>query len=164
MITVGPPGAGKSTMATRFTDGFPCPVAYLSLEEGAGPTLGERLTRLGVKRADFHVFSGGHLDDLVAELLELKVKVLAVDSISVAQLVPEELRRLQRAAKLDVVVATQQVTKEGIGAGSNAWAHEADLVLRVEDMSWAVVKSRFEPTGGKGDVLWSDRDTAACTV
>jgi len=151
-LLVGPPGSGKSTMAALFLAGFKCPVALYSAEEGCGPTISERLARLNIRREDFHIFSGGNLDALVEEFQRLKIGVFCIDSLNVSSLLPAELRKMGLAAGAKVVLATQQVTKQGLPAGSNEWSHEADFVCWVDGMAWELTKSRYQQIGTKGAV------------
>jgi len=148
----GGPGQGKSTMQARWLDSISGPVVLAALEEGLGPAVSERLGRLAIRRADFHLWAGGGLDDLVAELADTKAKALGVDSLTVSHWLPPEVRRVQQTAMVPLVVGTIQVTKAGLAAGTNAWLHEADVVVRVEDMSWQVEKSRYQPPGTTGEV------------
>lgn len=152
VVVYGPPGAGKSTMQVRWLDSIEGPVTLAALEEGIGPAVSERLSRLNVRRADFHLWAGGSVDDLVVELLEDKAQALGVDSLTVSQLVPDELRRVQRAGQVPLVVGTAQVTKAGLAAGSNAWIHEADVVVHVEEMKWSLEKSRYQAPSLTGEV------------
>lgn len=153
VLLVGGPGAGKSTMLLRLLDGLPGPAVLYAAEEGHGPTLTERLGRLAIRRRDLHVLAGGGLDDLAAELAHLHARSLGIDSLGVVHLVPVELRHLQAIVGLQVVAATQQVVKDGSAAGPNAWSHEADVILHLNDMRWQVVKSRYQPVGLTGGVL-----------
>jgi len=151
-IMVGAPGMGKSTMLAKFLDGVDGNVALFAAEEGAGPALGERLARLKIRRSDFHVFEGGNVDSLAERIVGQKIKVLGIDSLNVVQILPQELRRIQSHTKMPLVLATQQVTKAGLPAGSNMWSHEADCVFLVEKMTWKLVKTRYQATGLSGEV------------
>lgn len=151
-LLYGGPGAGKSTLLAKWLDSIEGPVTLAALEEGIGPAVSERLARLNIRRADFGLWAGGGVDDLIAELGENKAKALGVDSLTVSQMLPGELRRVQQLARVPLVLGTLQVTKAGLAAGSNAWLHEADLIIHVEDMSWQVEKSRYQPPGTTGKV------------
>lgn len=153
VLLTGGPGDGKSTMIARLLDSLAGHVVLYAAEEGASPSLAERLTRLNVRRSDFTVLSGGLLDDLVDELARLKPVALGIDSINVTHLVPVELRKLQSAAKIPLVFASQQLAKDGRAAGLNAWAHEGDAILSLSVMRWRLEKSRYQPPGLEGDVL-----------
>jgi len=148
----GGPGQGKSTMQARWLDSISGPVTLAALEEGLGPAVSERLSRLNIRRADFGLWAGGNVDELVAELAESKARALGVDSLTVSNMLPDELRRVQQTAKVPLVLGTLQVTKAGLAAGTNAWLHEADVVVHIEDLSWRVEKSRYQSPGVTGEV------------
>ena len=148
----GPPGAGKSTMLLRLLDGLARPVVLVSAEERLGPAVGERLSRLGVHRADFHVIGQGATDDVIAFTRRARADALGLDSVSATPLQPADLRRLMEAAGVGLLAATVQVTKAGLPAGSNVLLHEADVVIAVEAMAWRVEKSRYQGAGLSGDV------------
>ena len=152
VVMYGGPGQGKSTMQARWLDSIEGPVTLAALEEGIGPAVSERLARLNIRRADFGLWAGGSVDDLVAELVESKARALGVDSLTVSQMLPGELRRVQQLARVPMVLGTIQVTKAGLAAGSNAWLHEADVIIHIEDMTWRVEKSRYQPPGTTGEV------------
>lgn len=149
----GPPGAGKSTMLLRLLDGLARPVVLVSAEERLGPAVGERLSRLGIHRPDFHVIGQGGVDDVVAFARRVRADALGLDSVSATPIQPSELRRFMEAAGVGILAATVQVTKAGLPAGSNTLLHEADAVVHVEDMKWHVEKSRYQATGLSGSVL-----------
>jgi len=151
-VTYGGPGAGKSTMATKWLDGVKGPVLYVALEEGLGPAVSERLSRLAVRRSDFHVLSGGNVDDLVEEVVRVKAQAMCLDSVTVSQLLPSEVRQLQETARLPLLIGTCQVNKAGAAAGVKGWTHEADVVVRVEGGEFTLEKSRYQGTGLQGGV------------
>ena len=149
----GPTGAGKSTWLLRYLDGLDGPVVLLSAEEGHGPAVGERLSRLGVRRPDFTVVAGGSLDDLAAVVRERRAVALGVDSVQTTPMQAPDLRALLGALPLRVLAFVSQVTKDGAPAGSNRLLHEADVLVEVGGGVWRVGKSRYEGTGSGGSVL-----------
>jgi len=149
----GQPGGGKSTWLVKYLDGIEGPVMLFSAEERLGPTVAGRLSRLGIKRADFRVVGQSSVDELVAEARHTKTRVLAIDSITVTTLQPTDLRRLVEAAALGALVFVLQSTKDGGAAGSHAYLHEADVVMKVEKLRWEIVKSRYQATPVAGDVV-----------
>ena len=150
VLVWGVPGAGKSTWVARYIDGLSGAVVYASVEEKIGPSLASRLLRCGVKRRDFYVVDTGDPSTLIARCRAIKARALAIDSVSVTSIQPAELRDLLAATGVDVLVLVAQATKSGVFAGSQSLAHEADVVLRVEQSRFHVTKSRFEST--KNDV------------
>ena len=144
----GQPGSGKSTFATRFVDGLVGAVVYFSAEEKLGPTLAARLERCGVTRADFHAIGQASIDELCMFGINARAIALVVDSIQMTNIRPEDLRRLLEAARVRSLLYVLHATKANEAAGSNAYLHEADVVVSVADMRWTVTKSRYQPTDG----------------
>lgn len=144
----GPPGAGKSTFATRYVDGLVRPIVYFSAEEKLGPTLAARLERCGVTRADFHVVGQGSIDAVCAMSTNVDAVALVLDSVSMTTIQPGDLRRLLEAAGVDVVLFLLHATKDGQAAGSMAFLHEADVIVELETMRWRASKSRYQQTDG----------------
>jgi len=153
----GQPGSGKSTWATRFVDKLSGAVVYLSAEEKLGPTVAARLERCGVTRAGFHVVGQGSLDDLCEKCRVIGAVALVIDSIAMTTVQPSDLRRLLESAQVAVLVYVMHATKEGQAAGSNAYLHEADVVVCVEQMVWSLDKSRYQQAAGSYSVLASSR-------
>ena len=145
VVIAGPPGSGKSSLATRILDGTTGPVMYVSVEEAPGPSLGQRLARLGVRRPDFYVIGWGDADQVAAVLRQRRCVAVAIDSVQVSHWHARELRHLLAVLpSLRLVVAVSQVNKRGEIAGTNELLHEADVALEVEDLHARLVKSRFQ--------------------
>ncbi len=151
-LLYGGPGAGKSTMGMKLLDGIDGPVLYAAIEEGLGPAVAERCSRLAVRRADFHLVSGGNVDHLAEEVRQTQAKALCLDSVTVAQFLPREVRQLQESTKLPLLVGTAQVNKAGQVAGLKGWTHEADVVLSLDEGGFTLEKSRYQPVGIQGEV------------
>jgi predicted ATP-dependent serine protease len=144
-VLAGPPGSGKSTLAARVLDGTPGAVAYVSVEEAPGASVGQRLSRLGITRPDFFVVGWGSADQIAALVRQRRITALAIDSVQVAHWHARELRHLLAVLpSLRLVVAVSQVNKRGEIAGTNELLHEADVCLEVEAMRARLVKSRFQ--------------------
>jgi len=145
VVLAGPPGSGKSTLATRILDGTSGAVVYVSVEEAPGPSLGQRLARLGVRRSDFLVVGWGNADQIATLLRQRRCVAVCIDSVQVAHWHARELRHLLAVLpSLRLIVAVSQVNKRGEIAGTNELLHEADVALEVEAMHATLVKSRFQ--------------------
>jgi predicted ATP-dependent serine protease len=105
-----------------------------------------RLSRLGVKRADFHVVGQGAVDELVGLCRSAGARAAVIDSVNVSTLQPPDLRQFLESAGLAALLFVLQVTKDGRAAGSNAFLHEADVVARVAAGEVEVSKSRYQAT------------------
>jgi predicted ATP-dependent serine protease len=82
VLVTGYAGAGKSSLECGILDGIVGrPVVLVSIEEPPGPSMADRLLRLGIKRDDFHVVGRASVDQVVALLRKTKAVALGIDSI-----------------------------------------------------------------------------------
>lgn len=150
---------GKSTLSCRLVDGIPGPALLVSAEEGASPSLSERLRRANVKRGDFYVLPRANVEQVVSYAKRLKARSLLIDSLQVATWTSRDLRHvIDLVGSLVVVVAVLQVNKRGLPAGENAIIHELDVNIHVDAMRWTLKKSRYQLPGISGDVLPKESD------
>lgn len=154
VVLVGPAGAGKSTMMTRGLDSTGAPALLVSIEEPAGPSLADRLARVGAKRPDLYVCSRGSVDQIAGLIKANKIAWLGVDSAQRAMFEARDLRHLLLTLpSLVGILVTSQINRGGDVRGGEELAHEADVRVEVEAMRWRVSKSRYQPEGTEGDVL-----------
>ena len=156
LVTVtGPPGAGKSTLALRLANSSKRPVVVLAAEERLGAAVGERLSRLGIHRQDFHVIGRtGSVDDMTRFCKRQKAAILVIDSITATTHQPSDLRSFISYLSLDLLVAVAQVNKAGAIRGTRELEHESDVVIAVESGGWTITKTRFGLTGQTGKVVF----------
>lgn len=148
IVATGLPGQGKSSLVAGLLDGLPGPVGLLSIEEPPGPTLAGRILRVGVRRADFHIWGRMTVDQLAEKLRGTKAVALGIDSIQPAMLTVRDVRHLLAVIPtLAAVVATAQVNGEGAIAGVREVEHGADVTIDVVKMTWAIRKSRYQREG-----------------
>jgi predicted ATP-dependent serine protease len=149
LLAKGRRGSGKSTFITGLLDGIKAPVLLLSLEEPPGPSLGDRLLRVGVRRDDYGVVGRASVDQVVALLRRSRAVALGIDSVQRSMFTPREVRHLLNVIPtLALVACVSQVNAEGEVRGGEEYGHEADLLLDVADMRWRVLKSRYQESGG----------------
>lgn len=153
VLLYGPPGAGKSTLGLRMLDSIAGPVVAVMAEEALGPAVGERLARLAIRRDDFVIVGRSSIDDLARTVREHRARALLIDSFSATSLLPNDARHLLQRLGLHALLGVLQVNKQGDMAGRQEWAHEADVVLRVEEGRWHVDKTRFQADRPTGEVL-----------
>jgi predicted ATP-dependent serine protease len=162
VVSHGGPGHGKSTQILKVADELK-PSIVLPLEMSAGPLLASMLQRLEIHSPHVVFEEPRSLPEIFALAETRGLRALFVDSLSVSTLQPADARSMARANNI-VVWGTLQETKGGTFRGSNAWAHEADVILEIKDMRWTVTKSRYQAAGLSGEVCASATDTRACSV
>lgn len=153
IVVTGRPGSYKSTMVTKIADQRGGPVLYDSLEEGTGDSIRLRLKRLEILKDDLFFGSCRRYCDIEESLDEIGATTYILDSITVSNLQPRDLSRLGKDRSL-LVIAVNQVTKKGEGAGSMELQHDADILIEtIEEEGkglWHTTKNRFgELTGGE---------------
>ncbi len=149
VVIHGKPGSWKSTMAVKIADKRPGSVLYDSLEEGTGDSIRLRLKRLEILKDDLYFGHCRRYSDIEDNLDEIGADTYILDSITVSNLLPRDLLRLSRERSL-LVIAVNQVTKAGLGAGSMELQHDADILIETDNGKWMVTKNRFgELTGGE---------------
>jgi DNA repair protein RadA/Sms len=168
----GDPGIGKSTLLTQAAARFAeevGPALYVSAEE-SGQQIKLRAARMGLDPEHLLVYSETSLDAILAQIAQIKPRLVVVDSIQTVYLedvtsaagsvsqVREGAMRLLRAAKDSgiPVFLVGHVTKEGAIAGPRVLEHIVDVVLYLEGERFHQyrllrgVKNRFGSTDEVG--------------
>ena len=140
-------------MALRLLGGLKGTKLYLSVEEGIGASMSEKLSRLKLHQDDLFIIGSASVDQLVEVARTSKAKALGIDSVSRSLFEARELRHLANVLDIDVLIATSQVNAKGEQLGRRELSHEADVVIKVNELQWEIEKSRFQPIGLKGNVL-----------
>ena len=142
----GEPGIGKSTLSLQLalTDNG-LRTLYVSGEESA-EQIKMRATRLGIRNQECTVFTETLLENIVAQIEELRPDVVIIDSIqtistdlvessagSVTQIRECAATLLKVAKSLGIAVfIIGHITKEGSIAGPKILEHIVDVVLQFE--------------------------------
>ena len=146
ILLVGEPGIGKSTLSLQLalTDNG-LRSLYVSGEESA-EQIKMRATRLGIRNQERTVFTETLLENIVAQIEELRPDVVIIDSIqtistdlvessagSVTQIRECAATLLKVAKSLGIAVfIIGHITKEGSIAGPKILEHIVDVVLQFE--------------------------------
>ena len=178
----GDPGIGKSTLLLQALVHLAqsMPALYVSGEESVGQ-VALRAKRLSLDGSDLTVLAEIHLEEILAQLMAHKPRLVVLDSIqtlfsdaltaapgSVSQ-VRECSSRLTRWAKENgaTVILVGHVTKEGTLAGPRVLEHIVDTVLYFEGDSHAsyrvirAIKNRFGTVNEIGVFAMTDRGLKA---
>jgi hypothetical protein len=144
-VLVGESGGGKSTLAARILDQTRGPALFVSVEEGLGPTLAQRLKRLSIDRRDFHLVGRASVDEVSSTITKTRAVAVAIDSVQASTWTPRDLRHLLALhPRVELLIAISQVNARGKPEGRHALIHEADLVIEVSALTASVTKSRYQ--------------------
>lgn len=146
LVVSGLPSSGKSTFVLRALESgaWETPILVASEEGLSGSGLAERINKLEATRTQFS--DAASFPEITALLDEQRPDVLALDSVTTLGLQPEDLLVLRRSYPATAFVAVVQSVKSGSHAGSQAWLHDADAVVRFEGAGhWSLIKSWISP-------------------
>jgi hypothetical protein len=136
----GKPFAGKSTLAIDFAKELTQlgKVLYCAYEEGHGGTLQDKINRnnAAVPGLDF-------ADKLPNDLSAYRF--VFIDSVTDARLNEQDFNTLIKANKPNTsIIGIFHATKDGKFRGGQTFAHDADIVMRVED-GVVYAQGRYSP-------------------
>jgi hypothetical protein len=145
---LGPPGGGKSTLATRMavSAARSVDVLYVAVEEGHSQALAERLQRAGID--DFtgrwlRVSDARTLPELADDLTAAQeARLVVIDSATELAVGPEQVVPMLLGRSWIVV---SQINTRGQSYGGHAWSHAVDAVIDVKGGVGTPNKNRFGP-------------------
>jgi predicted ATP-dependent serine protease len=156
---LGPPGGGKSTLATRMSVSAArrVPVLYIAAEEGHGQALVARLHRAGMDdmaAQRLRVSDARTMTEVDEDLRATDAPLVVVDSVtelgaSAEQVVSALLGRSW--------IAVSHVNAQGASYGGQTMSHAVDVVVRVEKGVATPTKNRFGPLDPVR--VWEERTT-----
>lgn len=144
----GPPGGGKSTLATRLAVSAArrVPVLYVAAEEGHSRSMQDRLQRAGLDDLSarrLRISDARHLVELDEDVRAVGSGVLViVDSVTELQATPASLESTLQGHSWIVI---SRLNARGLSAGGNGWTSAADVSIDVEDGIGTPTKNRFGP-------------------
>lgn len=153
MNIYGEKATGKSTLALALADTWGGRAIFLSLEEGLGATLAERVARMEVMTVDFgYPSSWGEVVSQIADY-----SLVVIDSLQMlkASSAPATIRAelVDRASKN--VIVTSQVNSTGEVRGGKAIGHFADVQVHLPEYGKLLVeKNRYGEA--KGVAQWRE--------
>lgn len=143
----GPPGGGKSTLATKLAVSAArrVPVLYIAAEEGHSSSLAERLERAELDELAgrrLAISDARSLAEVEEDLRQSDAAIVIVDSVTEMAVAPPQLVPMLLGRSWIVIV---HLNGRGESFGGNAWAGAADASIRVEDGLATPAKNRFGP-------------------
>lgn len=144
-VVYGDAGNGKSTWTIKFAEYLSNnfgKVLYNSSEEGISKSLQNKANLVS---SDYLHF--GNCKDYKSLRSEMKsghYRFIVLDSINDMKLIPEDLKELRKEFYKCGFIGILQSTKDGKFKGSNEFAHDADIKIRLENYIPNVEKTRFK--------------------
>lgn len=144
---LGPPGGGKSTLATRMAISAArrVPVLYVAVEEGHGQALVERLHRSGLDdlaAQRLRVSDARTLTELDDDLRASDARIVVVDSVTELGASAEQIVSVLLGRSW---IAVSHINARGSTFGGQTMSHAVDAVVRVEGGVAKPSKNRFGP-------------------
>jgi predicted ATP-dependent serine protease len=147
-MVFGLPKAGKSIFSVQFakylSENFGR-VLYVASEEGFSKTLQKKVQDFGGNKNLF--FANFREFEQIKTALENDVfEFVFIDSVNFIKITPEQVEELKNANPHSSFITIQQATKEGQFRGSQEFAHNCDIIVKI-DAGIASQQGRFkEPT------------------
>ena len=147
MAIYGKPGTGKSTFALQFAHYLAenkGKVLFVSSEEGISKSIRDKINRLSLKSKELHIVSECNDEDKLIELLNAyKFPFVFLDSINHMRITVEEIEQIKKRFPKTTFVLIFQATKAGDMKGPLEYAHNCDIVVRLENQTATTIKNRY---------------------
>jgi|GEM_PF-7007895 len=151
IVIWGPKGSLKSTMAIDMANQLAASLGkgiYCSSEEGSGPSLQNKINRLGAANPNLQISDYDNLEKLKSEIELIGAKFVVIDSISMGYIKPDEFRRFMEFCKQNnvILIYILHATKEGNYKGPTEYVHWPDVEIKAMDGVAQTEKNRFKET------------------
>lgn len=145
----GRPKQGKSILAVQLAQYLSEEfgrVLYIASEEGFSVTLQKKVSEFASNNPNLDFANYRNYKEIQEALFSRKYSFVFIDSVNFIKITPEEIEDLKASNKKTAFITIQQATKSGNFRGSQEFAHNCDMVIRVES-GQASHQGRFqEPT------------------
>jgi prefoldin subunit 5 len=146
ITTFGQPGSGKSTFFVQMADYFTefGMLLYVTPEEGISPTFKQKLSTQNINNDNIHITSHTTLKDIRKALKTYDYQFCFIDSINmIVDVTTQEFEKLRNDFPDILFAIIMQSTKDGKFKGSNEYAHNSDINIKVEKGVASAIKNRF---------------------
>lgn len=146
MMLHGSPGNGKSTLALKLADYFQKlkgSVLFIASEQhGTSKSLQDNLRRN--TSSNFTIVSerSQHTIENFKTIIK-DYNFVILDSVNSLKMNPDDLEELRALYPHTAFICVLQSTKDGSFKGSQEWAHNADIVIEMNNFQASQTKSRF---------------------
>lgn len=144
----GRPKQGKSILAVQFAEYLTKfgRVLYIASEEGFSVTLQKKVAEFAQDNPNLDFANYRNFEQIKEALHVRKYQFVFIDSVNFIKITPEDVEDLKAQNRGTAFITIQQATKNGNFRGSQEFAHNCDMVIRVE-AGQASHQGRFqEPT------------------
>lgn len=132
----GRPKQGKSILAVQWakylSENFG-KVLYVASEEGFSVTLQKKVSEFAMNNQNLDFANFRDYDQIRSALSRSKYKFVFIDSVNYINVSPEQIEDIKAENPNTAFITIQQATKNGNFRGSQQFAHNCDIVIRVED-------------------------------
>lgn len=148
LMIYGTPAQGKSTFAVKLTEFLSQNfgrVLYNSSEEKFSLSLQRKFQNIAIH--DYITISRfTHITDLENYLKGdiRKPRFIVIDSVNDMGMKVQDLKRIREADKRRGIIYIVQSTKDGSYKGGTEFAHEADIIVKVENFTPITEKNRYK--------------------
>lgn len=146
----GKPGEGKSTFCIQFANYLAKnfgSVVYISGEEGFSKTLKDKVVSNHAESDNLYFADISSFDEIKEEVMPNTFHFIFIDSLDTLKIDPTRMRELMGLYQNSALITISQSTKDGKMRGSNEIAHDADVVIAVENGFAKTTKNRFKERG-----------------
>ena len=146
----GKPGEGKSTFCIQFANYLAKnfgSVVYISGEEGFSKTLKDKVVNNHAESDNLYFADISNFDEIKEEVMPNTFHFIFIDSLDTLKIDPTRMRELMELYQNSALITISQSTKDGKMRGSNEIAHDADVVISVENGFAKTTKNRFKERG-----------------
>ena len=148
-MVYGRPKQGKSILSVQWakylSENFG-KVLYVASEEGFSVTLQKKVMEFAMDNNNLDFANFRDFEQIKNAVNKGKYKFVFIDSVNFIKITPEDVEDIKSENPSTAFITIQQATKNGNFRGSQEFAHNCDIVIRVE-AGMASQQGRFqEPT------------------
>jgi hypothetical protein len=132
----GRPKQGKSILSVQWakylSENFGR-VLYVASEEGFSVTLQKKVAEFAMDNPNLDFANFRDFEQIKAAVNAGNYKFVFIDSVNFIKITPEDVEDIKAENPKTAFITIQQATKSGQFRGSQEFAHNCDVVIRVED-------------------------------